>query len=147
MPQCQGITRSGTQCRRNVPPDKIMCFQHGDQHTSHATATTPTTPTTREKKEKENVENNEPDPCPICWSSSSDESWCQLYCAHHFHKRCIEKWRDRQIHQGQTPTCPMCRGEFRLLYPPYESVECMQNREAFKFTAGLFLFLHAVGVV
>jgi hypothetical protein len=44
--------------------------------------------------------------CAIC-QEDADSSWRKLYCTHCFHKSCVDRWFERDVH------CPVCRADIR----------------------------------
>ena len=61
------------------------------------------------------LEQNDLAECPICLSRSGE--YVQLHCGHSFHRTCVREWKDFLMSRGKSPTCPLCRVPFMMLYP------------------------------
>lgn len=65
MPQCEGITKEGTRCKKTCQEGKTKCHVHDCEA------------------------------CPVCMSAMSEGSYRTLDCGHVFHARCLDRWKRR----------------------------------------------------
>jgi hypothetical protein len=55
--------------------------------------------------------------CAICQERNNDVTvWRKLNCMHHFHRTCIDRWFERDVH------CPVCRHDIRNAFVPPSTI-------------------------
>ena len=55
--------------------------------------------------------------CAICQERNNDvTTWRKLNCTHHFHRTCIDRWFERDVH------CPVCRHDIRNTFVPPSTI-------------------------
>jgi len=60
--------------------------------------------------------------CSICMDDTNTKSLVSLPCKHIFHKKCINPWIKKELSDGNTPNCPLCRTDI------YTSIEISKIR-------------------
>lgn len=80
--------------------------------------------------------------CSIC-SEAGSTNFVRLHCGHCFHGDCIRMWARTCSRRKVVSTCPLCRGNFYIVYSPHGSI--FRKRLALTTGYGIVFLLYLCG--